>query len=45
VEISSPIIWAISVISIKLPEESNHPIGENSPNLVTLKRSSAAILL
>jgi hypothetical protein len=36
VEISNPIIWAISVISKKLPEVSNHPMGENSPNLVTL---------
>jgi hypothetical protein len=36
VEISSPIIWAISVTCKKLPEVNSHPIGENSPNLVTL---------
>jgi hypothetical protein len=35
-EISSPIIWAVSVISKKLPKVNSHQIGENSPNLVTL---------
>jgi hypothetical protein len=33
---SSSIIWAISVIFTKLPKVKNDPMGENSPNLVTL---------
>jgi hypothetical protein len=33
---SSPEICASSVIFEKLPNANNHPIGENSPNLVTL---------
>jgi hypothetical protein len=36
VEKSSPSIWAISVIFKKLPKVNNHPIGDNSPNPVTL---------
>jgi hypothetical protein len=32
----SPKIRATSVIIKKLPKVNNHPIGENSPNLVTL---------
>jgi hypothetical protein len=39
VEISIPIIWAISVICKNQPEVNSHPIGENSPNMVTLLRS------
>jgi hypothetical protein len=39
-ENSSPIICAISVIFTKLPEGNSRPIGENSPNLVTLGRKS-----
>jgi hypothetical protein len=31
---------ATSVIFKKLPKENNHPIGESSPNLVTLPRTS-----
>jgi hypothetical protein len=33
---SSPIIGATSVIFTKLPKVNSDPIGENSPNLVTL---------
>jgi hypothetical protein len=33
-------ICATSVIFIKLPKENNRPIGENSPNLVTLTTTS-----
>jgi hypothetical protein len=34
---SSPIICAVSVIFTKnYPKVSSHPMGENSPNLVTL---------
>jgi hypothetical protein len=29
-------MWAASVIFMNLPKENNHPLGENSPNLVTL---------
>jgi hypothetical protein len=29
-------MWATSVIFMKLPNANNHPLGENSPNLVTL---------
>jgi hypothetical protein len=36
VEKSSPIICATSVIFTKLPKVNSHPIGENSPNHVTL---------
>jgi hypothetical protein len=32
----SPKLWANSSIFTKLSKVSNHPIGENSPNLVTL---------
>jgi hypothetical protein len=32
----SPIIWATSVIFIKLPKENSHTRGENFHNLVTL---------
>jgi hypothetical protein len=28
-------VWAASVI-FKLPKRNNHPVGEKSPNLVTL---------
>jgi hypothetical protein len=31
-------IWATSVIFKKTPKVNNRPIGENSPNLVTLAR-------
>jgi hypothetical protein len=34
---SSPIIWATSVIFKRLSKVNNHPIGEKSPNLVTLQ--------
>jgi hypothetical protein len=30
---------ATSVLKKKLPKENNQPIGENSPNLVTLRGS------
>jgi hypothetical protein len=33
---NGPKIWATSVIFQKLPKNNNHPIGKNSPNLVTL---------
>jgi hypothetical protein len=36
VEKSSPIIWATSVILTKTTQGEQSPIGENSPNLVTL---------
>jgi hypothetical protein len=29
-------MWATSVIFKKLPKVNNRPLGENSPNLVTL---------
>jgi hypothetical protein len=29
-------MWATSVIFRKLAKENNHPLGEKSPNLVTL---------
>jgi hypothetical protein len=29
-------MWAISAIFIKLPKVNDRPMGENSPNLVTL---------
>jgi hypothetical protein len=38
VEVKCPTILANSGIVKKLPEENNRPIGENSPNLVTLER-------
>jgi hypothetical protein len=41
-EISSPKIWAISVIFTKLPKVNNDPIGENSPDLVTLNVTYSA---
>jgi hypothetical protein len=33
---SGPTIWASFVIFKKLPKVNTHPIGEKSPNLVTL---------
>jgi hypothetical protein len=36
VEKSGPFIGATFVIFSKLPKVNSHPIGENSPNLVTL---------
>jgi hypothetical protein len=36
VEKSSPQICTASLIRKPLPNVNNHPIGENSPNLVTL---------
>jgi hypothetical protein len=39
VEKSRPNIWGISAIFKKLPKENNHPVGEISPNLVTLLAS------
>jgi hypothetical protein len=33
---SSPKMWVTSVIFKKLPKVNNYPLGENSPNLVTL---------
>jgi hypothetical protein len=36
IEKSSPEILATFVIFKKLSKENNHPLGENSPNLVTL---------
>jgi hypothetical protein len=44
VERSSPRIFATSVIVKNMPKENNHKIGENSPNLVTLLKSSIAVL-
>jgi hypothetical protein len=29
-------MWSTSVIFIKLPKVNSHPMGENSPDLVTL---------
>jgi hypothetical protein len=41
--IFKPIICATSVISTKTPKHRNsHPVGENSPNLVTLPQALAA---
>jgi hypothetical protein len=37
VENSWPKTWAISENFAKLPKENNRTMGENSPNLVTLK--------
>jgi hypothetical protein len=37
--VHGPNIWATSVILINIPEVKSHPIGENSPNLVTLLRA------
>jgi hypothetical protein len=37
-EKSSPKIWATSIFIKKLPKINNHPMGENSPNLVTLRK-------
>jgi hypothetical protein len=34
---SSQKMQAISVVSIKVPKVTNHALGKNSPNLVTLK--------
>jgi hypothetical protein len=31
-----PKIWVISIITKTLPKVNSHPIGEHSPNLVTL---------
>jgi hypothetical protein len=36
VEKGSPNFWATTVISKKMIKETNRPIGEKSPNLVTL---------
>jgi hypothetical protein len=33
---SSPTFWASSVTVLKLPKVINRPLGEDSPNLVTL---------
>jgi hypothetical protein len=33
---SSPQVWAISVIVIKLPKANNDPKGKNLPNIVSL---------
>jgi hypothetical protein len=42
-EKSSPKFWATtSVIFKKLPTVNNHPMGENSPNLFTLRDDSSA---
>jgi hypothetical protein len=30
-------MWATSVIFGKLPKVNNRPLGENSPNLITLE--------
>jgi hypothetical protein len=40
-ENSSQIFLAISEIFEKLPKENNRPVGENSPNLVTLTVTEA----
>jgi hypothetical protein len=40
VEKISPHFWATSAIFNKLPKANNHPLGENSPNLVTLTGSN-----
>jgi hypothetical protein len=40
---SSPNFWATFVISEKLPELNTNPMGEISPNLVTLSRRAMAI--
>jgi hypothetical protein len=36
VEKSSPKMWATYASFTKLPEVNNRPLGENSPNLVSL---------
>jgi hypothetical protein len=36
IELSSPNVWDASVVSKFLPKVNNHPLGEYSPNLVTL---------
>jgi hypothetical protein len=36
-------MWAHSVIFIQLPKANNPPLGENSPNLVTLARSETPL--
>jgi hypothetical protein len=36
VEKGSSHFWVAFVITPKLPKVNNHPIGKNSPNLVTL---------
>jgi hypothetical protein len=41
---SSPKLRAISVIFQKLPKANNRPLGENSPNLVTLLNTNPALL-
>jgi hypothetical protein len=43
VENSTLKFWATSVIFKKLLKVNNHPIGENSPNLVTLLAKELAI--
>jgi hypothetical protein len=42
-EKSSPKLWAISAIFQKLPKANNRPLGENSPNLVTLAPGSVIL--
>jgi hypothetical protein len=37
-----PNTWAISVIFKKVPKVNNHPIGKNSPNLVTLEKAAVS---
>jgi hypothetical protein len=39
VEKIAQLFWLLLQFSQKLPNENSHPIGENSPNLVTLGRS------
>jgi hypothetical protein len=42
VEKGSPKMWAASEIFIKIPKVNNHPLGANSPNLVTLFATKTA---
>jgi hypothetical protein len=44
-ERSSPETCAASVIFNPLPKVNNHPFGENSPNLVTLRSPRAVTLM
>jgi hypothetical protein len=34
-----PKMWGSFLISKKLPKANNHPMGKNSPNLVTLAKA------
>jgi hypothetical protein len=36
-------MWANSLILQKLPKANNRPMGENSPNLVTLAAESECL--